>query len=234
MKLAHENQPPSEDDARAFVVSLLGGLRVDDNAEAPSLAHEREQRAIRRRALWRDLSVAPEEIRTLEHPFELRALPVVRDFLASRRKFLILAGGEGAGKTFAALWALGELAIGWRQAQPFVYAQDLVMHSLYDPSWWEELTRHPLLVIDECGREAADDRGYFGSKFYYLLNARYHARRKTILTTNMERKDFVHRYLRGPEGTLLLARFREEGESFTRVQGESLRTPSQRAKAQTT
>jgi DNA replication protein DnaC len=205
------------------VTKLLSRLTVTDG-EPPSVVHAREQRAARRRSLWRDLGVRPEVIAALEQPSEVRGLPAVRPFVGSRRRFLVLAGGEGAGKTFAALWALGQLWAGrWNLARPFVYAQDLVMRSLYDPEWWEELARHNALVIDECGREASDDKGYFASKFYYLLNARYASGRPTILTCNLTREDFKRRYLRGPDGRLLAARMTEDGDPFTVIAGDSLR-----------
>jgi hypothetical protein len=97
---------------------------------------------------------------------------------------LVLAGGPGCGKTLAAAWAIG------RFGGLFVAASQLG-----DPRFdANEAERARLLVIDDAGTEYAGPSGYAAHRIAELLILRHAERRRSIVTTNLDRARFGAHY----------------------------------------
>ena len=178
---------------------------------------------------------APDDV--IESMSSVRGSPSVvlaRKFLEMSprdARFLVLLGTKGIGKTVAACVALMEIirreldvpmASGGgnnaRRPGLFVTAMEFNRMSLFDRSangWFEKLLDTPGLVIDDLGAEMQTDmvRGLI----YELLNTRYNRTRRTIITSNLDKRTLAERY-----GERVTDRLRERGLSgeFT---GQSLR-----------
>lgn len=133
---------------------------------------------------------------------------LLRTWLDSKAVNLVLAGRLGTGKTHAAYAIRNEAAIrGISTAAvtaPELYAavlpanhpeQQQRNHSLVNAAH-----RVELLIIDDLGAESASD--FFCAQLHDLVDRRYRARRRTIVTTNAEgsRQDVI---------TALSGRYRE-------------------------
>jgi DNA replication protein DnaC len=146
-------------------------------------------------------------------------------------RFLLLLGKKGTGKTVAAALVMADI-IGHvlQRARPsggeaqrgppgmFVRATTLSRLSAYDAAdkaWFEDMCRTPILVLDDVGTELAGD--VFRAHLYELLDRRYSKSRRTVITSNLDKKAFAERY-----GDRIADRLRERGMAaeFT---GESLR-----------
>jgi DNA replication protein DnaC len=189
---------------------------------------EREQRAVddargrvRRNDRRRASGIPERALRLFDAPsalLETEALLAVRQFMAARKTFLVLAGGVGPGKTIAASWAVDEAR------GRLVKAMRLTRTGTYGDAaeaFWRELGEAPLLAIDDLGTEPRDDKGWAEANFAALLDERYDREAPTILTTNLTLDRFREMYL-SADGGRLLDRFREVGE-FYGLAGESLR-----------
>ena len=150
---------------------------------------------------------------------------------ATSARFLTLLGTKGNGKTFAAVFAMGELMrIELGIARPsggegirgdagaFVRASTLGRLSAYDwadKQWFRDMLHARVLLIDDLGTEHPTPT--FLSQFYELIDTRGSKHRRTIITSNLSRKAFAAQY-----GERITDRLREHGisEEFT---GPSLR-----------
>lgn len=144
------------------------------------------------------------------------ALKLVRDFLADPAQIiLVLAGGVGTRKTGAACWALTQ------RAGVFVLAEDLgkIAASRDEDSitLYRQAKNAGLLVLDDLGSEYHDEKGWYVRAFSSLINARYQACAKTIITANLTAEKFKQAY-----GERVVDRIREVGR-FAIVGGASLR-----------
>lgn len=153
-----------------------------------------------------------------EGPIDSPALRSVGTFVApsERRTLLVLAGGVGTGKTVAAAWGCafhsGRLA----------KAIDLIRIGMFDESSALPVLAHcRLLAVDDLGMEPMDSKGYAYAAVYDLLDRRYDAALKTIITTNLTTDQFRERYGTGA-GARLWDRIREIGVWFN-ISGPSLR-----------
>lgn len=139
-------------------------------------------------------------------PLPSEALEVVGRFIspAETKTGLVLAGDPGTGKTVAAAWGAA-----WGSGR-VVKALDLVRAGLYpeDPGFWPRLQGERLLVIDDLGTEPLDAKGFGLSAICDLVDRRYDAARKTIITTNKSLAEFKERYGIGA-GARLWRRFVE-------------------------
>jgi DNA replication protein DnaC len=140
------------------------------------------------------------------------ALQAARAFKASRKTFLVLAGGVGPGKTVAAAWAAED------RRGMFVKAIDLTRTGTYNEERWEELRSAPFLAIDDLGTEPRDDKGWAAANFEALLDHRYDWELPTVMTTNLPFDAFRARYLTA-DGGRLNDRFREVGEFVELAEG---------------
>lgn len=169
----------------------------------------------------------PERVaKMLGSTVETDAVAKVREFMSSPRTLLVLAGGTGCGKTVAACvgldsWVLVEGGT-LRRAGRFAKAIDLVRAGTFDGEFWDELTDASVLVIDDLGTEPLDEKGWALANLAALIDQRYDACRKTILTTNLDVSRFKARYCN--DGGRFADRIREAG-SFVEFDGASLRRP---------
>ena len=79
----------------------------------------------------------------------------------------------------------------------------------------------PHLVIDDLGVEYLDAKGYTQKRFDEILDERYSNFRKTLITTNLNARDFRDRY-----GTRIFDRIREglsSGGAFVEIGEKSYR-----------
>jgi len=112
------------------------------------------------------------------------AARAVEAFLADlHRRTLLLVGPTGRGKSFAATWALAELAGAW------LAASDVRV------SGWDDLRPRAvgarLLVVDDLGRESTD---WSARELADLLELRHNRGLRTIATSNLPGRKLVERY----------------------------------------
>lgn len=121
------------------------------------------------------------------------SLQAVRAWLAAPKPMLVLTGGVGTGKTVAALWGLTQVR------GDLVYARDLARrHEVWgsdrDYGVRPIDLRHRLIVLDDLGTEATEDRR-FAPALDELIDSRQGGGLRTIITTNLEapeiRRDIV-------------------------------------------
>jgi DNA replication protein DnaC len=118
------------------------------------------------------------------------AIRHVRTWLGTETPCLILCGGVGTGKTYAAMWAARER---WGE---FVPAQHLPRR--VDPWKHEAETSKPLrldaplIVVDDLGAEADETR--FHQALFAIVNARNASDRRTLITTNLAIPQIRPRY----------------------------------------
>jgi DNA replication protein DnaC len=142
-----------------------------------------------------------------------KAIMDVSEFMQGPLTLLFLGGGEGPGKTVAACTALD------RNAGLFVKAGD-VARARKDKAEWDPLVFAHVLVVDDLGASYEDDKGWVAGAFYELIDRRYDALGKTIVTCNLTAKAFRQHYCN--DGGRLAGRIREAGV-FIELDGESMR-----------
>lgn len=210
----------------------LGALRVVDEEEAQREREERARRLedqaaeARRRALAAlpDRGVPRKDLAVLlsgQSLLETTALRGARAFMAQNAKtMLVLAGSRGVGKTFTASWCCVQVP----EAARFIDSARLMRVDRYRGKEMAALETCGLLVIDDLGMEYDDEKGAFLSKLDGLINARYAAELRTVITTNLEwktddpkKQDFRRRF-----GARIADRVREVGE-WIGATGASLR-----------
>ncbi len=151
---------------------------------------------------------------------ETAALDEARRFLATpAARLLVLSGTRGCGKTTAAAWITAQscpdpcrreedrgeyrparyqdLDVGkwpWPLAPRFVDVSRLARLSRYEDATMRPLEECSMLAIDDLGMEYADAKGFFTSLLDGLINARYAADLRTVITTNLLATDFKARY----------------------------------------
>ena len=109
------------------------------------------------------------------------------------KRFLVLSGGVGCGKTFAAAIAMAGMG---------GYAiRSSRLHVILDP-WKDERRPHEfrlspkydgLLVLDDLGEET-DYAGRWSDAFFDFVDSRQSGKRFSIITTNLPAKAFKERY----------------------------------------
>lgn len=154
----------------------------------------------------------PDMLRRLDVPLDavvalrnLRSgLPVdaAKKFLAAdvaEKRFLLLLGKPGAGKTVAAAYVLAHALLHRRPRDPhevaaFTRATTFSRLSKYasdDRAWFESLCRVSVLVLDDLGVETL---GAIGAELFDELVDRRHGNRlRTVITSNLDEKAFTLR-----------------------------------------
>lgn len=173
------------------------GVSVDELEEHLERAkREAEAREVCRRWIARYRDQLPLEM--LESVFHGRlrasaAMERARAWLATSKPVLILCGGTGTGKTYAAVDALCRAGRG-----EFARAMDLPRR--VDP-WEHELSLgyrpmplgfRGLLVVDDLGATAENSRVH--EALIRVLEARQDPGRRTLITTNLGRRDIRPKY----------------------------------------
>lgn len=123
----------------------------------------------------------------------------VQEFLKSPKEAwcLVLSGHKGCGKSTAGAFFLSEKTKNSITAPPrdmqWWTASRVARVSGYD-AYLEKMMKVPLMVIDDLGVEYMDKNKYFSHRLDELIDERYSNYRKTVITTNLNAKDFQARY----------------------------------------
>lgn len=135
------------------------------------------------------------------------AVNAYADTFVDSRRWLILAGPVGTGKTHLAVAVLN--AAIEQGVQPyFIPAPDMIRKlgaSYQDDSTMEYLWMlqgSELLVLDDAGKEMTQEKNK--EFMFQLLNNRYEGDRPTVITTNLSPNDLIGRY-----GDAVASRLRE-------------------------
>jgi len=140
----------------------------------------------------------------LHKTIETTALRAVQKFMEKPRDAwcLVLAGPKGCGKSTAAaryLWedtaqrATGDSNLPPVNKQRWWTAAKVSRVSSFNDEL-EKLMKTNILVIDDLGVEYLDKGGHFNHRLDELLDYRYSNYKKTLITTNLNKKDFQARY----------------------------------------
>lgn len=156
------------------------------------------------RRMWPDLDALQ----------ETAAVKAVRDWRDTSKTFLVLEGGVGVGKTYAA----ADFAA--RPGGLFVKADAVARLSSFDAEGWERLYRAPALALDDLGCERLDEKGWAVGAILALIDRRYDDAARTVITTNLALDDIRERY--GQDGGRLFDRLRQTAK-WVRLGGQSLR-----------
>ena len=202
----------------------------DDGYRVQFEANEAEQAAneLAKHRLWLEVVGMPRKDVSLVLEGDVddtKAIQAARWFAGQPHGMLILAGVRGCGKTVAANWLIGELLTGDPEHAPsarFIDVARLTRTSRYKADQIGPLEKVGLLVIDDLGMEYGDERGSFLATLDGLINARYSAQLKTVITTNLPWAKFKKRY-----GERIADRLRECGR-FVELDGKSLRKKGKR------
>ena len=105
-------------------------------------------------------------------------------------KCLVMCGGVGSGKTFAAYYAVAWCsAVGMRGL--LKSSRELGQLAIQQKEYFDQLVKSKdLLVIDDVGAEHKSASGWAESVFEDLINYRELHRLPTIITTNLNKEDF--------------------------------------------
>lgn len=190
---------------------------IDETQPLGWLDRQREEFRLQARGVPARLAVV------LRSPGSTPAMTAIETFFDDPKKLiLVLAGGVGTGKTVAAAAAVAN----YSQSALMIKATDLSAHGMYgqdNQEFWDTCQAKALLAIDDLGTEPRDEKGYAAALFETLMDRRYDAAKRTIITTNITADQFKATYCGGPTGRLY-DRIREVG-SFVRVAGDSMRKP---------
>lgn len=150
-----------------------------------------------------------------QEPVQCDALEHVKAFLGSQETLLVLSGGVGTRKSGSASWGLT------RRPGRYVTADDLGrLAAARDEEGqveYRKVKKASLLVIDDLGGEYLDDKGWFFKVLNGLIDHRYAACLRTVLTTNLTPEEFRRSY-----GERITDRLRQVG-AFIEVGGKSVR-----------
>lgn len=113
----------------------------------------------------------------LAHARAFRVSPV------GDQHILVLLGGTGTGKTTAAAWLASEVG-GSRPG--LVRSSALERAGRYDHELAEWVSSRTLLVVDDLGVEYQDSKGAFRSVLDELIDVAYGARRRLVVTSNLD------------------------------------------------
>lgn len=223
------SEPEKMGDMAAVLLSKFGDL---GSAEEASLTLDerraRDENELRERAQRQHVTLVktnlgriPERLRDAIFAPTVEKTPAAQaalGWLGNAKRLLLLRGGVGVGKTFAAAMAAKALSesrvrssasVSWHRPNDFVSA---VLHQ-YDDSV-PKLGRD-LVIVDDVGRETKSDLCEALCSFLDDYTARI------ILTTNLKKSDFRDRY-----DARLIDRMRECGEAYD-IKGESRRGNSE-------
>jgi hypothetical protein len=142
-------------------------------------------------------------------PRPCEALEAVGRFLSpsEARTILVLAGVVGTWKTASAAWG-----VAWTPGALLVKAIEVIRQGMYpsDHGFLPRLHAAKLLVVDDLAAEPLDGKGYAIAAITDLVDRRYDAARKTIVTVNLPLEQFRERYGTG-QGARLWRRIVEVG-----------------------
>lgn len=152
---------------------------------------------------------------------ETSSIRAVRDLIARPEMWILtLLGHHGVGKTFAGEWLILE-AIREKLAVNDGSAKLLTPFELLEAMHRAESRQHlrqvGVLVLDDLGCENSREMALISSALFDIINARWKNMKKTMLTSNLSPKAFLHRYGRRVTGRL------RDGKRCVAVTGADLR-----------
>jgi hypothetical protein len=198
--------------AKATGMTVDEMLAADVPADAPAPAFTRPSReSVANRGV-------PElHLRSIydRDPVKCVSLDALQDFLGSDMTLLVLSGGVGTRKSGSACYGLV------MRAGRYVTADELSsLAASRDEDGvvsYRQIKKAGLLVIDDLGGEYVDDKGWFVRALNAVIDARYSACLKTVLTTNLTAQQFKATY-----GERIADRIRESGKWWD-IGGQSVR-----------
>lgn len=116
------------------------------------------------------------------------AMAIVRSWLPSGKRTLLLAGSVGVGKSIAAAWALTVSRGMW------IPASELARVAIEEKPLMARLRDCPLLVMDDLGTDAPDKSGWSAAQMQALLCLRDDEGLRTLATTNLTHEQFRKAY----------------------------------------
>jgi len=215
-KLREHDRRMTEDPAYAAKVQVEEAQRLRE--EAAAVLKRRREGLLERGVPAKDVDAVLSGALFASGP-----VASARDWLASDRTILVVSGRRGVGKTTAAAWLAAEV-----DGSRFIDAAHLMRVDVYSNEEMNPLEQCPLLVMDELGGEYMDVKGKLLSLVDGLVNTRYAAKLRTVITTNMPANDFEEpKGVKNPGfktryGERLADRIREVGR-FVELSGPSLR-----------
>jgi DNA replication protein DnaC len=202
-------------DLNAIYDALKKELEQALEAEELKFKAARKEAAVER--LLSRTGAPSEAIQYSSSPKQTMALKAMADWLRSNSKrWLILLGASGTGKTVAAAWAIRN-AIRVGRTADYRRATSIARLSAYGPDKadLEHLQRVALLVIDDFGNEQLND--FAASTLFELFDFRHGEKLKTVVTSNLSASEFAAKI-----GVRLADRIQAEGEIKT-LTGVSMR-----------
>ena len=152
--------------------------------------------------------------------YQTDALKAVSEWKFKEQPFLLLCGGKGVGKSYAAAhaylhWVCDTLPKGlWRDQMRWINQADWEARALCwehayklstDRNEVKNSVHAPFLVIDDLGSEDTNSSG-FRPTLNYIISERYDALLPTVITANLTSQDILLRY-----GERMLDRVNHEG-----------------------
>jgi len=212
--------PHMLDERRAWrLANPVASARYDAlNAELDAIyAADTTRRARERHGAQLAHVFGEAEMAVIRAPKPTEAMTVTKEWLLSGRKWLVLGGKTGNGKTYAAAWCV-EMAPSQGHSARFIRFNELSRVSAFGAGANEldALRQVGLLVIDDWPTEppAAWARQLAGE----LADARHQAGRRTIITANFAGREEAIRCL----GERISDRIRESG-TVVWLSGASMR-----------
>lgn len=123
---------------------------------------------------------------------ELPMLAHVRQWLTTPRPILVLSGLQGRGKTVAAAWAIALLGGVYLSIEDLVRLAGARFGA--DAARFGSALGSAMLVLDDVGRESAEDAERVRAALVELVDKRRGDRMRTIVTTNLSARDFAKAY----------------------------------------
>lgn len=171
------------------------GLSVEELERLEAERRRSEDRAKERETfLHRFEGLEPPEVLGAIFDYTMKrtiAVQAVDRWLSARKPALLLFGSRGTGKTVASLYALrrmgrGALVRAHELAERIAPTAEERRYGVRQVSLSSEL-----IAIEDVGTERSDDRSR--AALFLVVDSRQTPRRRTIITTNLTRAQFIER-----------------------------------------
>ena len=209
-------------------MAAIASMPIDATDSCDDFVEERGMTDDELESSARHQGVPQRIIDTLKAEFlDTQAIDCIQSFLDAPREAwcIVLAGPKGCGKSTAAGLYL------WEKTRPNHKSPPK------DMTWWtaarvsrissfndqlDKVMKTKTIVIDDLGVEYLDKNGHFNHRLDELIDERYSNYRKTVITTNLNARDFQSRY-----GVRVADRIREgfkHGGAYVEINQGTLRS----------